>query len=52
MRSAAAAASTSDGPAGGSAEVAEESVSEIAAVYNAYIPRDLVKPSLVIKEVS
>ena len=41
-----------NGPAGGSAEVAEESVSEIAAVYNAYIPRDLVKPSLVIKEVS
>ena len=41
-----------NGPAGGSAEVAEESVSEITAVYNAYIPRDLVKPSLVIKEVS
>ena len=41
-----------NGPAGGSCVFPEESVSEIAGVYNTFIPRDLVKPSLVIKEVN
>jgi len=40
-----------NGPAGGGCPPPTEAVSEILEIYTTFIPRDLAKPSLVIKEV-